>query len=246
MKILYLDIETAPNKAFVWGMFDQNISAEQMIDSSYVLCWSAKWAGSKTMYHDSVQHNSAKKMLKPIYKLLDEADVVIHYNGLKFDIPVLNKEFVKNGYTAPPSPYKQLDMMQVCKRVFRFESNKLSYVLNALKLGSKIKTNFQLWVDCMDGDPKAWAKMLKYNHNDVRKLEHLHRRLRPWIANHPNMSAELGTLACPKCGGNHYHKYDKRILVSGLYQRYKCNSCGGTFRSNKRLNKPCEIGINIT
>ncbi|NIV35232.1 MAG: hypothetical protein GWN58_38990, partial [Anaerolineae bacterium] len=48
-------------------------------------------------------------MLEGAWELLDEADAVVHYNGKKFDIPTLNREFVKYGFT-PPSPYKQIDL----------------------------------------------------------------------------------------------------------------------------------------
>ena len=180
MKILPLDIETAPNRAFVWGLWDQNVATSQVIESSYILCWAAKWLDGKEMFFDSVRSGRPpNEMLARIWELLDEADVVVHYNGLKFDIPTLNKEFIKHGM-PPPSPYKQLDMMRVVKQAFRFESNKLDYVSAALKIGQKTKhEGFALWVKCMDGDPAAWRKMERYNKGDVRLLERLYKRLRP-------------------------------------------------------------------
>ena len=47
MKILILDIETSPHTGFHWGLFQQNISIGQLIESSTVLCWAAKWLGEK-------------------------------------------------------------------------------------------------------------------------------------------------------------------------------------------------------
>ena len=47
MKILILDIETSPHTGFHWGLFQQNISIGQLIESSSVLCWAAKWLGKK-------------------------------------------------------------------------------------------------------------------------------------------------------------------------------------------------------
>ena len=38
MKLLFLDIETSPNQAYVWGLFKQNIGISQMTDSSRVMC----------------------------------------------------------------------------------------------------------------------------------------------------------------------------------------------------------------
>jgi len=246
MRILLLDIETAPNKAYVWGMFDQNISANQMEASSYILCWAAKWHGNGEMHFDSVQKQDAKKMLKGIHKLLDEADVVVHYNGLKFDIPTLNKEFIKNGF-YPPSPYKQLDLLQVCRRAFRFESNKLSYVSAALQIGAKVKhAGFELWVQCMAGDEKAWDKMGRYNRGDVTLLEKLYRRLRPWIQRHPNHGAHHDGLCCPKCGSEKVQRRGTQVAQTRSYARYHCQACAAWFRGSKAVDaKRGEQGVNI-
>ena len=89
-KILLLDIEMAPNVAHVWGIWDQNIGINQLQESSYVMCYAAKWLDDKKMMFDSVKKSGDKKMLQGIHKLLDEADAVIHYNGKRFDIPSLN------------------------------------------------------------------------------------------------------------------------------------------------------------
>ena len=246
MKTLFLDIETAPNKAYVWGMFDQNIAANQMEATGYILCWSAKWLGDTTMHFDSVQKHDAKAMLRGIHRLLDEADVVVHYNGTKFDIPTLNKEFIKHGF-LPPSPYKQLDLLQVCRRAFRFESNKLSFVSAALDIGAKVKhEGFELWVKCMAGDAKAWERMGRYNRGDVTLLEKLYRRLRPWIIKHPNYSAHRDGMCCPKCGSSRIQARGQQVAQTRTYIRYHCQSCGGWFRGNKStsVNRE-ERGVNI-
>lgn len=182
MKILMLDIETAPNTAYVWGLFKQNIAPGNLTESSYILCWSAKWVHKSTVYGDSCQNpKNYKRMMMGLHKLLDEADTVVHYYGSKFDIPTVNKEFVKLCI-PPPSPYKQVDLKLVVGRVFRFESNKLDYIAEKLGFGKKMKTTFQLWIDCMNGDRKAWSYMKKYNRHDVVLLEKVYKRLTPWIA----------------------------------------------------------------
>ena len=42
-KILILDIETSPLKAYVWKRWKENISLDQTISEWFMLCWSAKW-----------------------------------------------------------------------------------------------------------------------------------------------------------------------------------------------------------
>lgn len=235
MKILLLDIETAPNTAYVWGLWDQNISQDQLVESSYVLCWSAKWLGEAEITFASCQKQSAKKMLVGIHKLLDEADVVVHYYGTKFDIPVLNREFVKHGF-LPPSPYKQVDLKLHVARVFKFESTKLNSVAAELKLGAKVKhQGFQLWVKCMDGDPEAWAEMEKYNRGDVVLLEALYHRLLPWLSSHPNTSSFDDIECCPRCGSTSYQRRGKAVAITRSYYRYQCKGCGSWFRGTKSV-----------
>lgn len=171
-------------------------------------------------------------MLKRIHKLLDEADAVVHYNGSKFDIPTLNKEFLLYGM-LPPSPVKQIDLLKTTRSQFKFPSNKLDYIAQALGLGQKSKhTGHQLWIDCMNNDPSAWAIMEEYNINDVVLLERVYDVLKPWIKGHPNVAVHDDTpMACPTCGGHHYQRRGYAITRAGKYTRYQCRDCGTWFRS---------------
>lgn len=245
MNILLLDIETAPNRAYVWGLFDQNISANQVEESSYVLCWSAKWLGAKKCNFMSVKTRSRKQVLKGIWGLLNEADAVVHFNGTKFDIPTLNKEFVKH-HLAPPKPYKQIDLYRASKTAFRFESHKLDYLCEALGFGRKLKhEGFDLWVKCMAGNAEAWKVMEQYNRRDVDLLEQLYIRLRPWIKQHPNVGLANTGIVCPTCASAQVRKEGTVVANLLRYQQYSCKSCFRWFRGNKALEKARERGVNI-
>lgn len=236
MKILLLDIETAPNTAHVWGLWKQNVSLSQLQESSYVLCWAAKWLGSDEVMFNSVYKSLPQYMLEDIHQLLDEADAVIHYNGSKFDIPTLNKEFLLYGMD-PPAPYKQIDLLRVARNQFKFPSNKLDYVAQALGLGSKTKhIGHELWIKCMALNKNAWKMMEEYNKNDVLLLENVYNRLKPWIKNHANLSLYSDNgLICPNCGSTHWHKRGYYYSSNCKYQRYKCTGCGTWFRSTKNI-----------
>lgn len=249
MKILLLDIETAPNTAYVWGLYDQNISHQHLKETSYILCWAAKWFGGEDVISRNIRGFKAgspqyKLMLLAIWKLLDQADVVVHYYGSKFDIPVLNREFAKYEM-PPPSPYKQVDLKLVVAKAFRFESNKLDHVADKLGLGRKIETDFDLWVGCMEDDPSSWSHMIKYNKYDVTLLGDLYARLLPWIERHPSHSVFEGRLCCPKCGSSHVHKRGTQIAAIAEYTRYQCQKCGAWFRTNLRVDTKGERGVNI-
>lgn len=233
MKILLLDIETSPNTAHVWGLWQQNVGINQLLESSYVLCWSAKW------YNDKKIHFG--KDLQHIYEMINEADVVVHYNGTKFDMPTLNKEFLLHDM-PPPAPYKQIDLLKVVRSQFRFPSNKLDYVAQRLGLGKKLKhEGHELWVKCMNNDPVAWKAMEKYNKQDVVLLEKVYDKLRPWIKSHPNhnLYTEFDHV-CPNCGSTNLQKRGVNKTIGGIYQRYQCNDCY-TWSQNTKSDKT--VGI---
>jgi DNA polymerase elongation subunit (family B) len=239
VKILLLDIETAPNLAYVWGMWQQNISMDKIVANGHVLCWAAKWHGKRGMHFRS-ERSGTKGMLKQIHGMLCEADAVVHYNGSSFDIPTLNKEFLTHGM-KPPSPYKQIDLLTVVRDRFRFPINKLDYVVQQLGLGKKVRhPGFQMWVDCMAGDDKAWAKMAKYNQHDVVILEKLYDRLKPWVRNHPNIGAYDGRTACPHCGDEKLQARGTAVTVDTTYQRYQCGGCGAWSRGKKAIKKSAQ------
>ena len=241
MKILLLDIETSPNTAHVWGLWQQNVSINQLMESSYVLCYAAKWLGEEDIYFDSVHQSKPKAMLKGIHELLDSSDAVIHYNGTKFDIPTLNKEFLLTKL-LPPSPYKQIDLLRVVRSNFRFPSNKLDYVSQRLGLGKKhAHEGHDLWVKCMNGDKDAWKRMEEYNIQDVVLLESLYDNLLPWIKNAPNRNLYQDTTGCPTCGSTRLQKRGTAVSTIGSYQRYQCRDCGSWSQGTKSVKKSVEV-----
>jgi hypothetical protein len=227
--------------AYVWGLFKQNIATSQIEEAGYILCWAAKWLGEDNKVHfDSVVKSGAKKMLHGIHTLMDRADIIVHYNGNKFDIPTLNKEFLLHDL-CPPAPARNVDLYQLFKRRFRFESNRLDNVLRRLGLGQKVEhEGFGLWLKCMD--PKhpqhkdAWRRMEEYNRGDVTELEKLYMKVRPWLDKHPNRGTYEDALCCPACGSEKFQARGFAVTALMKYRRYQCE-CGHWFRGNKSLTK---------
>jgi hypothetical protein len=85
-KILFIDIETAPIKAYAYGIWDQNISAQQIIKDWFMISWAARWLGEEeVMYADSRKRKDVsndKAICKKIHKLLCEADIIDINYGL--------------------------------------------------------------------------------------------------------------------------------------------------------------------
>jgi uncharacterized protein YprB with RNaseH-like and TPR domain len=181
MKILLLDIETTPMQVYTWGLWDQNISIDQIIKSTEMLCFGARWLDGKKVIFKSVHHDGKKEMLKELHKLMDEADLLVGWNSAAFDHKHINREFLENKM-APPSPTKDLDLMSITKANFLFPSNKLDYVAQKLDVGAKVKhSGFKLWIRCMAGDKKAWKEMKEYQIQDVNLLVDLYHELLPWF-----------------------------------------------------------------
>lgn len=235
-KVLIFDIETAPILGHVWGLWENNVALNQIEKDWHVLSWAAKWLGddpAKVMYAD--QRNAKnieddKALLKGIWKLLDEADIVISQNGISFDSKKLNARFILNGL-KPPSPYKHIDTKQIASKVFAFTSNKLEYMSDKLcKKYKKIKHSefggFDLWKEVLAGNIKAWKEMEKYNKHDVLATEELYTILAPW---HPTVNFNLYTdsdeVKC-NCGSSRLAKRGFNHSSAGKFQRYQCLDCG--------------------
>ena len=181
MKTLFLDIETTPMQVYTWGLFDQNISIDQIIKSTEMLCFGARWLGEKKVIFKSVHHDGKKQMLQELHRLMDEADVLVGWNSAAFDHKHINREFLEAGM-SPPSTVKDLDLMSVTKANFLFPSNKLDYVAQKLDVGAKVKhSGFKLWLGCMENDKRSWKEMREYQIQDVNLLVDLYDILLPWL-----------------------------------------------------------------
>lgn len=243
MKILLVDLETAPAQVYSWGVYDQTIPINHIIHYPYLLCWSAKWLGGKKILSDALINypQTFKKdirddsmVVKSIWKLLDECDIAIAHNGDEFDFKKLNSFFLKNKM-APPSPFRTVDTKKVSRGNLGFISNKLDSLGKELEIGQKLEhTGMSLWTRCMAGDKGAWRTMLKYNAQDVRLLEELYLTMLPYTKNHPDSRIYLGDeTACPKCRSSNTQRRGVYVLQSAKYQRYQCQDCGGWFKGDR-------------
>lgn len=222
IKILCLDIETSFLITAQWSLWDKFTPLERLFDNGKVLCYAAKWLGKKDVFF--AKHDETH-FLTSIHALLDEADAVLTYNGKKFDVPMLNREFIKAGL-APPSPYKQIDLLETMKKMFRFPSNKLQHISSELGIGQKAEhEGFGLWIKCMQEDASAWATMKKYNIQDVKLLEKLYNKTQAWIVGHPNHNVYGKYGVCPKCGGKHLQSRGKYQTQTAIYTRLQCQDC---------------------
>lgn len=248
-RILLYDIETAPNLVYTWGVYEQN--ALEVVQPWHMLCFAYKWLDeSKTHIVALPDFKSTYKkdptndfhLTEKLHSLFNEADIIIAHNGNQFDQKKVRAKFIEHGFD-PPSYYRQIDTLKVARQNFKFDSNRLNDLGQRLGLGVKVETGgWSLWRGCIDGDEKAWAKMKRYNKQDVVLLEKLYLRMLPWIQNHPNISVLNGNglTGCPKCGSEDLIKRGIRHNKTTSYQSYQCNVCRGycNERMAEKADKP--------
>lgn len=244
-KVLLLDIETAPIIAHTWGIWGRDIALNQIMQDWAIIAWSAKWLGdpeSKMFYADQRGVKNVyddAKLLKGIWKLIDEADVIITQNGVSFDMKKLNARFAINGY-PPPSSYRQIDTKLIAKKKFGFTSNRLMHLAEVLKLPKqKLKSKkfpgHDLWVQCLAGNLEAWKEMELYNKSDVLALEALYNKLQPWDSNIDFNTLHDGDEHRCACGSTSFAKNGLKKTIRGVFQRYRCSDCGAEYRDKVNL-----------
>jgi len=232
-KVLFFDIETAPNLAYVWGKYEQDVIA--FVNEFHLLSFAYKWLGSDKVYCETIkgQGGDDRKLAKKLRDLLDQADVVVAHNGDAFDIKKARARFVFHGL-KPPSQFATVDTLKVAKRYFNFNSNRLNDLGIYLKVGEKVKhTGFDLWLGCLKENKKSWKLLEKYNKQDVTLLERVYHKLLPWMDRHPNMALLSEKVGCPKCGSSKVKKAGIRANSMSLQQQWQCKSCKGYYLTRR-------------
>lgn len=246
-KMLVIDIETSPILARIWSLWDSYTALNQIDVDWHLMSFAAKWYDSdEIIYMDQRKQRDItndKKMLKKIWKLLDEADIVITQNGKKFDTKKLNARFVMNGM-QPPSSYRNIDTFLIAKRHFGFTSNKLEYMTDKLctkykKLSHGKYPGNKLWEECLKGNMDAWDEMEEYNKYDVLSLQELYDVLVPWD-DRINFTVYFEEDKC-SCGSTNIVKNGIYYTNANKYQKYKCKDCGKEYRDRTAIKSDKQL-----
>lgn len=243
-KILFLDIETLPLESYTWGTFDQNVSLDQIKTEWSILSYAAKYKDEKRIYYNSTGGHGRgnvrrdNKLLRELWTLLDSADIVVAQNGKRFDIKKINARMLMAGI-RPYSPVRVVDTMLAARAAAAFTSNKLAwlsqYLTDSPKSQHKLFPGFELWLECMADNPKAFKELKLYNIQDIVSLEKLYIRLLPWIQGHPNMGVYSEVACCPNCGSKNVQRRGYAVLQQGKYHRIHCQDCGKWSREKQML-----------
>lgn len=231
-RVLVLDIETKPAQAYVWRAYgEQNIGVEQIIDAGAIICVGLKWLGDRETHLYSEWEHGKDEMLRAVHAAMSDADAVITYNGEKFDLPKLQGEFLLAGL-GPTPPVTSIDVVKAVRK-FGYFVNRLAFIGPFLGVGAKIKhEGFDLWVKVMEGNVPAQRRMARYCKQDVKLLEKLYLKVRPFIKDHPHMGNTKGH-ECGACGSKQVQSRGYRRTKAFRIQRLQCQTCG-SWQDGKR------------
>lgn len=225
-KVLLFDIETTPNVSYTWGVYEQDVI--QVREPWRILCVAYKWLHEDKIHFLSTKgQKDDKSLCKKLYDILSCADVIVAHNGDAFDIKKSCARFLVHGLPALKH-LSSIDTKKEAKRRFNFCSNKLNDLGELLGLGKKEKhTGFDLWLGCMSNDADSWSLMERYNKQDVRLLEKVYLKLRPWIRSHPLMRDDRD--GCPKCGSDRVQSRGTRRNAASISRQMWCRDCDGWY-----------------
>lgn len=235
-KILIYDIETSLMLMAGFGIWDQNINLDHILEDWHIISIAWKWLGEKKVHAVSTNTRDDSEVCKKFFDVLMEADVIVAHNGDRFDIKKLETRFIKNGTGVLPK-IKSIDTLKIVKQRFKFTSNRLDYVAKFLGVGAKMETTKGLWMDVLRGSKKAVREMVKYNKVDVIVLEAVYNKLLPYIDGHLNHNMYTTDSVCRNCGGKHLTSRGYTITKSGKYRRLQCQGCGTWMQEKKNFHK---------
>lgn len=247
-KILLIDIETLPGEYYAFDAKVEYLAPIMQIKDWSIACWGAKWLFDDKIMGERVTYQEAharteRSILRGIWSLLDESDIVVTQNGIGFDLKKLNSKFIENGF-APPSKFVNVDTLKTAREVFGWTYNRLDELGQKLGIGKKIDMSFIDWKNCLTNNQPAddaLDYMLTYCKRDISPLlEDVYLAMLPYMKNHPNLN--VYTLndqdVCRNCESTDLNWNGKPYYTpQGLWDSWTCNACGSNGRGTGKDHK---------
>ena len=231
-RILTLDIERLPGLAPIWEQKTRYIGVQQWRRLPRTICMAANWYGKRDVVFLAEWQDGREQFVKAAWELLDQADIIVSFNGKRFDLPHLKGMFAESEM-QPPSPWRNVDLFQVARSTFGFESKSLDHLCQRLGVpGKRGRYDAAVAEAAVSGDERAQASLARYNRADVRATVAAYKALRPWISSHPHVGQSPADVpSCPNCGSvdlDPNGSYRANVME---YSRYRCLDCGANVRA---------------
>jgi hypothetical protein len=221
-----------------WDLGDYRRTIGRRIHPDEVTLWPrticVAWRryGTKPVQFVSEWGDGREAMLREVWRVYDEADIVIGHNVDAFDTKLLKAEWWRMGLPAP-RPFKSVDTLKVTRREFKSESNTLDSLVKRLNRDGKTdKYDVELARAALDGDVKAQKRLMRYNQGDIEASECLYDSLRGWMPTHPFIGTHGDEKRCNQCQSDDLTLDESaryRAVVLD-YALYRCGNCGANVR----------------
>lgn len=246
-RVLIYDIETSYLVTKTWGIYESNAigQGKGIIKDFQILCFSYKWLDEGKVYAVSQTDfknyepgvNNDFNVVKKLRDLFNEADIVIAHNGNQFDQRKARARMIYHNL-IPHTPIFQIDTKLVARRHFGFTSNKLDDLAAYFGIPGKLNVGgIETWDGCLEGDKKAWRRMIKYNKQDVVVLELVYLKMLGWMTTHPNL-ANISDKpdVCPYCESEGpFEDIGVKRTPMNKYRMFRCLNCQSSIRDTKAI-----------
>lgn len=236
-KVLLFDIETSPLTAHIWSKWQNGVQDDAILEDWCILCFSAKWLFNEDVIafrltEEELINRDDSRIVKELWNLLNRADIVIAHNLERFDNKKANARFFKYQLGLP-LPFQRIDTLLHARKKLAITSNKLDFLAQFLGVEGKMETPKGMWKKVMQNDYSSLVSMDEYCQQDVRALEDVYLKLRPYIQPHPNLGLYIteNTHSCPSCGSEDLKWGGEYTTMANVYDAFRCNSCGSIGRS---------------
>ncbi|MCJ7572336.1 MAG: ribonuclease H-like domain-containing protein [Candidatus Thermoplasmatota archaeon] len=158
-KIGILDIETT------WGF---------NADYGFMLCYVLKEYRKKQIYSNLINKKDIasfkydERIIKSLVDDLKNFDVVVTYNGSRFDLPYSRTRALKYKYDFPKYGFiKHIDLFYIVKYKFKFRPNSLENVCEFFGIKGKNHVHREIWLKASQGDKKSLNYVYEHCIKDV-------------------------------------------------------------------------------
>lgn len=176
MKIAFLDLETSGLDADGWNLVLCGALAEYQ---------APRWRGTQLVRppwsrvvcvtrdpHEPLWED--ERVVRGLIDLIQQYDVIVSWNGLKFDEPFLATRAREYGIEAPPWP-RHKDLLYTARYKLRVSSASLENVTRLLHIPeryhvTKTPLDRRLWRQAIRGHPQAYRYVVQHCRQDVRCL----------------------------------------------------------------------------
>jgi hypothetical protein len=227
-KVLLFDLETSFCLGYCWGKYEQTIA--EFEKHSRLLGFAYQWLGEdETLCFIEKDFKTNKQLVRELWKLLDEADVIVAHNNKNFDYKKANTFFIHYDM-KPPSPFEVVDTLYLIKKYAKFEDNHLDGLGDRLFKDRKtmMPEKLRLWVKYTNktATSEEWEELRTYAKQDIKLLKDLYLRVRPYDTNHKAIYINDKGV-CPLCGSSKIQSSGWSTIIGGTKRRrFQCQDCG--------------------